>query len=55
MESIEAMIVRHIIEDLEDRAGLGSVWNEIDDEIKFQIILEWRKIISDALEGWAIS
>lgn len=43
--SKEEKIVFAIIEDLEDRRGLGQEWDNIDDEIQEAIIEQWILIV----------
>lgn len=40
-------IVNRIVNDLQDRRGLGGEWQSIDDEIRREIRESWRTIIED--------
>jgi len=44
-------IVRGIIADFTDRRGLRQEWEQIDDEIQAEIIIRWREIARQVLEG----
>lgn len=39
--------VAAIVRDLEDRRSLRQVWEEIDDDIKKEIMSEWGRIIEE--------
>lgn len=51
-------IVERIISDIEDRAGLGNEWGNINNETKKEIKEEWIAIVDTVLtrpeeiEGW---
>tara|TARA_R100000656_G_scaffold104176_2_gene76306 strand:+ start:26804 stop:26932 length:129 start_codon:yes stop_codon:yes gene_type:complete len=40
-------VVERIVEDLMGRAGLGNVWNEIDEELQQEIEKSWAKIVEE--------
>lgn len=42
-----ARVVERIVEDLMGRAGLGNVWNEIDEELQQEIEKSWAKIVEE--------
>src|SRR5450631_1244863 len=42
-------IVLRIITDLTDRRGLRQQWDEIDDEIRDEIVAQWEKLTREAL------
>lgn len=42
-------VINEIIKDLAGRKGLGDAWEEVDDDIKEDIIDEWVEIILDNL------
>ena len=42
-------IVIELVYDMEDRKGLGDVWDSIDEEVKKEIKEEWAQIIQDIL------
>jgi len=50
MESIEARIVRLILEDLCGRSGLGSEFEMCDKDIQDEIRDTWREIVKKELE-----
>lgn len=39
--------VEDIIKDLVDRRGLRQAWEEVDDEVKTEIINKWSDIVYD--------
>jgi hypothetical protein len=41
--------VDKIIADIEDRAGLGDEWDQIDDEIKDEIRERWAQWVHDLI------
>jgi len=43
-------IVDQIVEDIEGRAGIGNEWEEIDEETRQEIVLEWKDIVLGVLE-----
>jgi hypothetical protein len=47
IEIKSAKAVEDIIKDLTDRRGLRQAWEEIDDEIKTEIINKWVDIVYD--------
>jgi len=38
-----------IIKDLESRKGIGDEWNDLDDDIRDEIIEKWSDILMDHL------
>lgn len=40
-------VVERIVEDLMGRAGLGNVWDEIDEEMQQEIEKSWAKIVEE--------
>ena len=42
-------IINEIIEDIQDRRGLGDEWDNIDKDIQEEIKKEWFKIINKKL------
>jgi hypothetical protein len=42
-------IVLRIINDLTDRRGLRQQWEEIDDEIRDEIVAQWEKLTREVL------
>jgi hypothetical protein len=42
-------IVLRIITDLTDRRGLRQQWEEIDDEIREEIVAQWEKLAREVL------
>jgi hypothetical protein len=42
-------IVLRIITDLTDRRGLRQQWEEIDDEIRDEIVAQWEKLTREVL------
>lgn len=38
-----------IINDLDDRAGIGDIWDEIDTNVKMEIRTKWAKFIDDEI------
>lgn len=51
MESIEARIVRLILEDLCDRRGLRQEFEACDKDIQDEIRDTWREIVRKELEA----
>lgn len=47
---VEAVVER-IIEDLQDRSGLGNAWDDIDPETQDEIRVEWKQFIRDGLDS----
>lgn len=43
-------IVNCIIEDIKGRSGIGNEWEEIDEETRQEIALEWKDIVLGVLE-----
>jgi hypothetical protein len=43
-------IISAIISDIADRSGLGDEWDQIDSNIKNEIIKEWKEIIKYFIE-----
>ena len=41
--------VHLIVNDLEDRSGLGDAWWGIDDDIRDEIIDKWRTAVDNAI------
>lgn len=41
--------VSKIIDDLTDRGGLGDAWDQIDDEIRQEIISAWIMILMEEI------
>lgn len=39
--------VSRIIDDLTDRGGLGDAWDQVDDEIRQEIISAWVMILME--------
>lgn len=48
-ETLAHDIVARIVDDLSDRRGLRQAWDEIDEEIRDEIILEWIAIVEEKL------
>lgn len=44
-------IAQEILEDLTDRRGLRQAWEEIDDDIRDEILTRWVSIISEGISG----
>lgn len=42
--------VNTIIDDLTDRRGLRHAWDEIDEDIKGEIQIEWMRLILEAVK-----
>lgn len=42
-------ILKALINDLRDRRGLKQEWNQIDDDIKDEIVREWTRIILETI------
>jgi len=38
-----------IVKDLESRKGIGDEWNDLDDDIRDEIIEKWSDILMDHL------
>ena len=47
--AITQEIIKNLVADIEDRRGLKSEWNAIEDDVKDQIIQTWSFIILSAL------
>lgn len=41
---LAAKIVDDIVDDLQDRRGLRQEWDQIDDDVKQQILIKWIDI-----------
>ena len=50
MESIEARIVRLILEDLNDRRGFRQAFDSCDEDIQIEIRDAWREIVKKELD-----
>lgn len=50
MSYLARKIASRIIRDIEDRSGLGKKWEQIDDEVKEDIVNEWIREIDLELE-----
>jgi hypothetical protein len=44
-------IVAAIIFDLGDRRGLRQEWDEIDNDVRAEIVQEWERIVREKLTG----
>lgn len=42
-------IAAAIVEDLRDRSGLGDEWEQIPEDIRAEIVVEWARIVRDGL------
>ena len=52
MNETAEIIVKNIVKDLSDRRGLRHEWDNIDDDVKAEIIERWESIAEQAiLEG----
>jgi hypothetical protein len=49
-EGIASRTAKLIAIDISDRSGLGSVWDEFDDEMRAEIISQWRELMIEQLE-----
>lgn len=47
IEPVVAAIVTAIIRDLSDRRGLRHEWEQIDDDVRKQIVLAWQNLARD--------
>ena len=43
-------IIAEIILDIQNRSGFEDVWEQFDDDIKFEIVLSWHKGIEEILQ-----
>ena len=50
IHEIARIAVTGVLADLMDRSGLKHEWRQIDSDIQEEIILEWRRIIREALD-----
>ena len=48
MEVMASAAVLVIVEDLTNRRGLRHAWDEIDDEVRAEIVEEWKQAIVNA-------
>lgn len=44
--TVPEQIVKEIVADLSDRKGLGDEWDQIDEDVKEQIINGWIYIVN---------
>ena len=44
-EELARKIVDEIVDDLSDRSGLGNKWDQIDEDVKNEIIDTWADIV----------
>lgn len=49
--STAQQIVKDIIEDLSDRRGLRHEWEQIDDDVKVDIVSTWEAIVQAHLDA----
>lgn len=52
-QEIAQLAVDMIVDDLTGRSGLQNAWEEIDDDIRDEIVDKWRKIIETAMDGYS--
>jgi hypothetical protein len=50
MESVEARIIRLILEDLNDRRGFRQAFDDCDEDIQIEIRDAWRTIVKNELD-----
>lgn len=50
-EDCAAQIVHEIVADLSGRRGLRQEWEQIDPDIRREIVEAWTKIAADHLKG----
>ena len=43
-------IVNEIVRDIEDRSGLGNIWDELDYDIQLEIREKWEEIVNEELQ-----
>lgn len=49
-EDCAAQIVHEIMKDLSDRRGLRQAWEQIDEDIRREILEEWKRLATDHLK-----
>ena len=52
---MEKEIVAAIIADLTDRSGFDALWDNIDNDIKNDIINRWESIVKSGLKATSIT
>lgn len=50
LTAIPEQAVQTIVADLQDRAGLGDAWDDIDEDIQIEIAGTWAQAIRNALD-----
>lgn len=50
MSAVAKKIVEGIMKDFTGRRGLRQEWDQIDDDIKKEIVEKWEKIVDEKLK-----